>query len=60
MIEVPKKVQHDLTFHFVESMDEVLALAFAGRARKARAAAKRRSRRAPRPRPIARRPAAHR
>ena len=24
MVKVPKKVQHDLTFHLVESMDEVL------------------------------------
>jgi len=63
MVDVPKKIQHELTFHFVESMDEVLALAFAANAKKKKAGAPQkahRPQRAPRPRSATPRPAAHR
>jgi ATP-dependent Lon protease len=40
LVDIPKKVQRDLKFHFVESMDEVLSLALGRAARKNRPAAK--------------------
>ena len=60
MVEVPKKIQHDLTFHFVESMDEVLALAFAERKKKKKAGVSARPRPTVRQRSPIRRPAARR
>ena len=61
MVEIPKKVQRDLTFHFVESMDEVLSLALTAGAKKKKAGASASPpRRAARHRPPAKRPAAHR
>ena len=63
MVDVPKKIQRDLTFHFVESMDEVLSLAFARRARRKPSGGLRRTvrpRPVPRPRSTARHPAARR
>ncbi len=50
MVDIPKKVQRDLSFHFVESMDEVLALALKARAKAKKAGlAARPPRRAARP-----------
>jgi ATP-dependent Lon protease len=61
LVEIPKNVQRDLKFHFVESMDEVLSLALSAGAKRKRAGLKARPvRPAVRHRPAARRPAAHR
>jgi ATP-dependent Lon protease len=60
MVEVPKKIQHDLTFHFVESMDEVLALAFAERKKKKKAGVSAQPRVTVRRRSPTKRPAAQR
>ncbi|HEY4687919.1 MAG TPA: endopeptidase La [Anaerolineae bacterium] len=58
MVEIPKKVQRDLKFHFVESMDEVLKLALGSSPkRKAASPATRRAQpRSPLKRPTQRRP----
>ena len=61
LVEIPKKVQRDLTFHFVESMDEVLSVALRKSAkRKAPGAPAHRSRPTARPRASSKRPSAHR
>jgi ATP-dependent Lon protease len=61
MVEVPKKVQHDLTLHLVESMDEVLKLALTtSRKQKVARRAAHPARRATQARTPARRPAAGR
>ncbi|HLF26999.1 MAG TPA: endopeptidase La [Anaerolineae bacterium] len=61
LIEIPKKVQRDLKFHFVESMDEVLALALskgkASKKKKADGKPARAARAAVRSRTATRRPA---
>ncbi len=61
LVEIPKKVQRDLKFHFVESMDDVLSLALgaAAKTKKARPSAGR-ARSTPRPRSTGRRPSARR
>jgi ATP-dependent Lon protease len=52
MVDVPKKVQRDLKFHFVDVMDDVIRIALRPTAKR-RAATRHR---APRPRPAPKRP----